>query len=90
MDLIKDRRFGSFRIDTDELNRNPDIYYKLFGQCIIIRAEYMWHDFCIHYTAHNTSFAKVPHGQVPPEYTWTYDSNKNVWTAEVVKGKGLT
>ncbi len=62
------RRLGVFRITDEIIRQHPRIVRRIMGECIIVRAEYVYYDNAIHYVAISEWFDFVPSGWRPMEY----------------------
>ena len=64
-------RLGKFSISMKVITGNGDEVRKFMGNCIIIRAEMMYAEDEIQYTAHSHLFDKIERGDRIPEYDVT-------------------
>lgn len=61
-------RLGKFSISMKVIAGNEDEVRKFMGNCIVIRAEMMYAEDEIQYTAHSHLFDKTERGDMIPEY----------------------
>lgn len=72
------RRIGRFRIDADLLVERPAIATRIMGQCVIWRAEMLFAERVVEYSAECFRFDEVAEGNVMPEYRWYSHDNGEV------------
>lgn len=76
--LIDERRMGVFDISRDLLTDSDDEFnLKLFGNFIIVRAEYLFTKDTIEYTAYSPLFEPVSPACMPPRYLIQIDGDGN-------------
>lgn len=63
-----DRHLGRFVITNEMIDTTPDIVRQIMGNCIITRAECMFHWNGISYVAISPKFRYVPFGSIAPKY----------------------
>lgn len=77
--LIDERNIGTFTLSRELLADNDDaLNLKLFGNFIIIRAEYMFATNAVEYTAYSPLFESVESSCMPPAYQVVIDGDGNV------------
>lgn len=63
-----ERNIGRFKIHKELIIKNPAVAFTVLSTVIPVRAEYMFEDDSIHYTAISHSFTRVEEGRIAPEY----------------------
>jgi len=65
---MDNRKYGKFKIHHRDIQDNPDKVQAVMAECIITRAESMYHEPTIAYVAISDLFEIVPYGETPPVY----------------------
>uniref|UniRef100_A0A6H1Z9W2 Uncharacterized protein n=1 Tax=viral metagenome TaxID=1070528 RepID=A0A6H1Z9W2_9ZZZZ len=65
---MDNRKLGKFKIYHHDIQRNPDKAKAVMAECIIVRAESMYHENTIAYIAISDLFEIVPYGKTVPVY----------------------
>jgi hypothetical protein len=75
-------RLGQFEIGLDLIAEMPDLVRRIMGECIIMRAEYLYDRKCVTYTAIHDAFEEREQGTAAPIYEPSYDQDddKLTWT----------
>lgn len=68
-----ERRMGKFRIKTEFIEDYPSATQVVLGNTVIVRAEYLFGEGCIEYTAFCHSFDIVRQDSTLPEYSPVMD-----------------
>lgn len=67
---MKDRRMGTFRLRSREIEEEPELVRMILSGLIVVRAE-MHYDFDgIEYLALGADFEEVPRHMMVPPYRW--------------------
>lgn len=61
--------YGQFTISRVLIESNPKLVKKIMGDCIILKADFMYTDASVHYHAYSDSFEELSDGGVTPFYT---------------------
>ena len=69
------KRRGRFSIPHDLIHDTPNALLKVMSECLIVRAESMWAEDIIEYTALSRYFEPANLGEQIPEYTWIVDQD---------------
>ena len=75
-------RLGRFIFPEYVLEANPRAIMTVLGDCVVTKAEHLWHIKAIQYYAMSMQFKELKEGDTPPLYTWTISGLEN--TASVV------
>ena len=78
---MKSRRIGAFSIDLRMVDENPKDVRGIMEQCVIIRAEVMWHKHCIDYVAICEQFPELRPGEMVTQIEW-FKTKDGPWLAE--------
>jgi hypothetical protein len=68
--MISDRRLGIFSISMPCIDITRDAVRQVMGACIIVRAECLYAEDRILYTAISPHFDLLPEGEMIPQYEW--------------------
>lgn len=68
-----DRKLGKFKLAKEVILKDPSLAFTILSTVIVIRAEYMFEDDSIHYTALNHNFDILGMGMIPPKYIATVE-----------------
>ena len=82
---MTNRRYGRFYAPTDWAYQFRTELKRVMGQCIIVRAEVLFHRDQIEYYAISEHFRTIEEGEVPPVYEWIFGEDGDVSVSEVVK-----
>lgn len=63
-----DSKLGRFSITSELIRRSPEVVKMLMGDMIILRAEHLFVNDVIEYTASSDLFEELPKGVKIPEY----------------------
>jgi hypothetical protein len=77
------RRFGRFTAPAEWAHQFRTELKRVMGQCIVFRAEHMFHSDRIEYWAASEHFRHVPLGEIVPEYRWHFTDAGDMWCEEV-------
>jgi len=69
---MADRRYGRFTAPADWVSQFSTALKRVMGQCIVFRAEQLFHADHIEYWAASEHFRPVAPGEVIPEYRWVF------------------
>lgn len=61
-------KIGKFSISHELVHFSPEEIKKVMGECVILRAEFMYASGHFEYVAISDLFEEVPEGCMPPEY----------------------
>ena len=75
------RRLGMFSIDLDLIEKRPKDVRGIMEQCIVLRAETMWHKNCVDYVAICEQFPEVPMAEELTRIEW-FKTAQGPWLAE--------
>ena len=73
-------KLGSFEIGMDLIEEMPDLVRRIMGECIIMRAEYIYERKCVVYTAMHDAFEEREQGSPAPAYEPSYDQDEDTLT----------
>lgn len=73
---MKDRRIATFSISLKAIEDDADKVRAVMAECIVLRAETMWHRGAIEYTAISPRFNELKEGEEPPIVTWFVEDGK--------------
>lgn len=68
MSIIDERRVGVFSIDKRLVDTEPDTCMAVLSDCVVVRAEFLYHTGAIEYVAFHESFDPVEIGMMTPRY----------------------
>lgn len=82
---MNDKQIGQFKIEADFIHRQPDKVAAIFAlmKCVPVRAEMLWAEHRIAYTAVAEPFAVLADGQRIPEYELTISCDDKDWPVAV-------
>ncbi len=69
------RHIGRFDIPTEVIHKRLECVKKIMGECVIIRAEYMYDRDAIAYLAISDHFREVPLESTAPRYKILIEDN---------------
>lgn len=69
---MAERRYGRFTAPDDFVRQFSTDLKRIMGQCIVFRAEHLFHSRSVEYWAASEHFRPVPLGAVIPEYHWVF------------------
>lgn len=72
------RRGGRFKLPVDLIESEPEAVMKFMSGLIVVRAEMMFEQKMIEYTALSPQFELLPEGSEYPLYDGTMDEDGNV------------
>lgn len=75
---FKEHRVGRFSIDRYIIEEFPNLVRSIMSEMIILRAEGLFFDDRIEYTAASHIFAPVPKGCAAPHYSLVFNANNGV------------
>lgn len=84
MNKTTSQRWGKFKVPATLVTKFDTSLKRIMGQCIIVRAEHMFINNIIEYSAISEHFRDLPEGEITPEYKWVFDID-GFLTAEEVK-----
>jgi hypothetical protein len=75
-------KLGQFEIGLDVITEMSDLVRRIMGECIVMRAEYLYATKSVQYHALHDEFEDREPGTPPPVYEPSYDedSDKVTWT----------
>ncbi len=73
-------KLGTFEIGMDLINEMPDLVRRIMGECIIMRAEYLYERKSVVYTAMHDAFEPREQGSLAPVYEPSYDQDDDTLT----------
>lgn len=79
-------KIGKFSISDELVKQNPEAVKKVMGQCVILRAEFIYSSRVFEYEAISDLFEEVDEGCISPEYLMGLNSQGKV-TANKIKGE---
>ncbi len=68
MNIFEERRFGNFSFDASCIKDHPESIQALMKDAIVVRAEHLWDQDVVEYTALHPAFAPVEIGRRAPRY----------------------
>jgi hypothetical protein len=77
------RRFGRFTAPAQWAHEFRTDLKRVMGQCIVFRAEHLFHSNQIEYWAASEHFRPVSFGEVVPEYRWIIEADGPLRAEEV-------
>lgn len=77
------RRYGRFTAPAEWAHEFRTELKRVMGQCIVFRAEHLFHSNRIEYWAASEHFRHVPLGEMAPEYRWHFTDDGGLWCEEV-------
>ncbi|PWC95462.1 hypothetical protein [Azospirillum sp. TSO5] len=81
--FVSERRLGRFNLAGDMIDRHPDAIAAALSGMIVVRAEAIYHDRSIDYTAFSPSFAPVADADVIPRYVAEVTSTESGGIANI-------
>ena len=76
------RRFGRFSVPADMAHEFSPELLRVMGQCIVFRAEHLFHSDTIEYWASSMYFRPVPMGEMVPNYRWIFTASGDLRAVE--------
>lgn len=76
--LVDHERLGVFRVPYEIIKEEPEFVRKVMGECIIVRAEYMYVYKAIEYQAISDRFDEIEEGQLLPVYIWKWSEDEGL------------
>jgi hypothetical protein len=77
------RRYGRFTAPAQWAHEFRTELKRVMGQCIVFRAEHLFHSNQIEYFAASEHFRPVVPGEVIPEYRWVFSDTDGLRAEEV-------
>ncbi len=83
---MNDKNLGRFKLDEKMVRDDPEKVAAVFAllKCVPVRAEMLFAERCIEYTAIAERFAEVSVGDMIPEYMLTVESDGMGWPSTVI------
>ena len=73
-------KLGQFEIPLDLIKTEPDLIKRIMGECIVMRADFVYATSSVVYHALHDEFEDRELGTSPPEYEPAYDSDSDTLT----------
>lgn len=87
--MLKERRYGRFRVGSLFIDEQPRSAVAALGGCIVVRAEQMHMFHSMEYVALHPEFEQVPHGGDAPFYVCVFTVHEDgSVTRRFVRGVG--
>lgn len=77
------RRYGRFTMPAAWAREGRAEIKRVMAQCIVFRAEQMFHSDSIEYWASSEHFRHVPAGEIVPEYSWRFNADGSILCQEL-------
>lgn len=79
MNAVSERRLGKFSIPMQVITDDPVTAVLCLEGCIVVRAEAMYFNGTIEYTAFHDDFLPVPVQDIPNEYVGQISPGRREW-----------
>jgi hypothetical protein len=73
-------KLGEFEIPMEAIEGMPDLVRRIMGECIVMRAEFMYATKSVKYVAMNEAFEEREQGAETPTYEPSYDEDSDILT----------